>query len=149
MTFATDLIVRNARGSTIAFVEIKNLQGLSRDLAIGIRHDLIEYGWIPAQAPYFLLLSQDVGFLWKEPKTDDLDLPPTYEFAMTSVVDRYLDKDPGRRLYGEELEWLVLEWLLSLAGEVQPEAEEPERTLARSGFNDSIKGAAVLFGDAA
>jgi len=104
---------------------------------------LIEYG-VPARVPYFLILSQDMGFLWKEVKQADLDVPPTYEFPMDKVVTRYLKEDSGQRLYGSILELLVFQWLNDLATRPGNETEEPEKTLALSGFSQAIKDATIL-----
>jgi hypothetical protein len=138
-----DILVRNLKGDPIAIVEVKNLKDLSRDEAIELRHNLIEYG-IPSHVPYFMLLSQDVGFLWTGTQHEYLDAPPMYEFPMDKVVARYSDRKPGQRLYEAELEVLVLRWLTNLATKPQKNIEEPERTLALSGFIDSIKDASVL-----
>ncbi len=138
-----DILVRGPEGYPIAVVEVKNLKDLSRDEAIELRHNLIEYG-IPSHVPYFLLISQDVGFLWQGPKQENLNVPPDYEFPMDRVVTRYSTRKPGQRLYEPELEMLVLRWLTNLATKPQKNTEEPEKTLALSGFNESIKGATVL-----
>lgn len=79
----------------------------------------------------------------------DPDASPTYEFPMDKVVTRYSEENTKRRLYSAALELLVLQWLTHLATNPQKYAEEPEKTLARAGFNDSIKGASVFFGEAA
>ena len=97
-----------------------------------------------AQIPYFLLASQDVGYLWKEPKYVSYNTPPNYEFPMDKVVTRYLKREPGQRLYGAELELVVLQCLTDLTQGTQENVEEPEITLSISGFIESIKGATVL-----
>jgi hypothetical protein len=63
---------------------------------------------------------------------------------MDKVVARYSKREPGQRLYSTELELLVLHWLTNLSTKSQKVTEEPEKTLALSGFNDSIKEAMVL-----
>jgi hypothetical protein len=78
------------------------------------------------------------------PKNNNLEAPPTFEFPMDKIVTRYLKREPGQRLYGAELELLVLQWLTDLSKGTQKVVEEPEETLALSGFNDSIKGATIL-----
>lgn len=138
-----DILIRSAEGNPIAVVEVKNQQNLSRDVATKLRRNMVAHGLLP-QIPYFLLTSQDVGYLWKEPKQVSLDAPPTYEFPMDKVVARYLKREPGQRLHGAELELVVLQWLTDLALGTQKVVEEPEKTLALSGFNESIKGATVL-----
>ena len=138
-----DILIRDPEGDTIAVIEVKNLPNLTRDVATELRHNLIEYG-VPARVPYFLLLSQDVGFLWKEAKETDLDAPPTYEFPMNKVVSRYFKEDSEQRLYESILELLVFQWLNELAVRPENDDEEPEKTLALSGFTESIKGAIIL-----
>jgi hypothetical protein len=91
-----------------------------------------------------LLLSQDVGFLWKEAKEADLDAPPTYEFPMDVVVTRYLKEVSERRLYESILALIVFQWLNDLATSPDNEREEPEKTLALAGFIKSIRDAAIL-----
>ena len=141
-----DILIQDPEGYPIAVVEVKNLQNLTRDIATELRHNLINYG-VPARVPYFLLLSQDIGFLWTESKQDDPHAPPIYEFPMDKVVTRYLKEDSARRLYGSVLELLVFQWLNDLATKPVNEGEEPEKTLDLSGFTKSIKGATILTED--
>ncbi len=138
-----DILIRDPDGFPIAVVEIKNRQNLSRDVATEMRRNMIAHG-LPSRVPYFLLLSQDVGYLWKEPKQGNADAPPTYEFPMSPIVTRYLRRDPNERLYGAELELLALQWLTDLTLKPERDTEEPEKTLARAGFNEAIRGATVL-----
>jgi hypothetical protein len=141
-----DILIHDSEGYPIAVVEVKNLQNLSRDIATELRYNLINYG-VSARVPYYLLLSQDVGFLWTESKQVEPHAPPTYEFSMDKVVTRYLKEDSPRRLYGSILELLVYQWLNDLATKPVNEGEEPEKTLALSGFAKSIKGATILAED--
>src|SRR5436305_15061712 len=138
-----DILIRDPEGYPIAVVEVKNIQNLSRDVAMELRHNLIEYG-IPARVPYFLLLSQDVGFLWKESNHLDPDAPPNYEFPMDKVVTRYLKEHTERRLYESILGLVVFQWLNDLVINPGNKDEEPEKTLALSGFIESIKDATIL-----
>lgn len=147
VAFEADLVIQNANGSPIAVVEVKNQLDFSRDVATEMHRNMMERG-LPGSIPYFLLLSQDKGYLWKNPDDGIQDVPPTYEFPMDKVISRYGGKDAERRLYREVLEFLVLQWLTRLTGSESKSNEEPEQTLALSGFSDSIKGATVLFGKA-
>ncbi len=143
-----DLLIENEKGNLIAAVEVKNLPNFTREEAIQMRHDLIEYEYL-LPVPYFLLLTQDVGFLWDEVAQNDPDAPPKYEFPMKGVIARYNDDAPKERLYGSRLELLVLQWLDNLIERPSLNLEEPEKTLALSGFNDSIRNASVFLGNAA
>jgi hypothetical protein len=108
-----------------------------------LRHNLIEYG-IPARVPYFLLLSQDIGFLWKDGSQATGDSPPDYEFPMDKVVTRYLKETSERRLYESILSLIVFQWLNDLVNDPENADEEPEKTLALAGFNQALKNATVL-----
>lgn len=142
-TFRPDLVIENADGDPIAVVEVKAMKNLSRDEAIAIRRNMLLRG-LPPHVPYFLLLSQDVGFLWKESRYNNSNEPRMYEFPMDRVLNRYLDKKAQEQLYGSVLELVMLQWLNNLSTKPQVPTEEPERTLALAGFNDSIKGAMIL-----
>ena len=139
-----DILIQSPDGDTIAVVEIKNLRNLSPDEAIQIRRSLADYG-VPVQVPFFMLLSQDVGFLWKDSKYENLDAPPMYTFPMNNVVARYSDRKAGERLYEAEFEILALRCLNQITVSSQNNSDEPERTLALAGFDEAIKGAYALF----
>lgn len=139
-----DILIQSLEGDTIAVVEVKNLRDLTRDEAIQIRRSLVDYG-VPVQVPFFMLLSQDIGFLWKDSKYENLDAPPMYTFPMGNVVARYSDRKPGERLYEAEFEILALRWLNHLTIKAYSNSEEPEKTLALSGFIEAIEGAYALF----
>src|SRR5712692_1524940 len=143
--FRPDILIQSPEDLPIAVVEVKNRQDLTREVATVLRHNIITHSLLP-QTPYFLLISQDVGFLWKAAGPD---APPTYKFPMDKVVTRYLQREPGERLYGIELEFLVLQWLNDLASGRLNTSEEPEKTLALAGFNDSIREATITIEEAA
>ena len=142
-SFRPDLVIENADGHPIAVVEVKSRLNLSSDVATEMRRNIMERG-LPEHIPYFLLLSQDVGYLWKESKQASSSEDPSYVFPMDKVIARYSKRVSDRRLYETELSLLVLQWLTHLSTEASEMSEEPEKTLALSGFNDSIKNAMVL-----
>lgn len=93
---------------------------------------------------FSLLLSQDVGFLWKSSGRDSRDSLPILTFPMENVVARFSNRKAGERLYKAEFEILTLRWLSSLTLNTQNIKEEPESTLTPTGFIEAIKGADVL-----
>jgi hypothetical protein len=143
--FQPDLVIQNDEGDPIALVEVANPSHLSRDRATEIHRNIMKRG-LPKHVSYLLLLSQDKGYLWENPDRESEEAPPDYEFSMDEVINRYRTEQMSRRLYTEVLEFLVFQWLMSLANSEQESSEEPEKTLSLSGFNKSIKGATVLFG---
>lgn len=140
-----DFLIQSPDGDSIAVVEVKNIENLTREEAIQVRRSLAHYG-VPLHAPFFLLLSQDVGFLWKDSESEKLDSSPTYVFPMSNVVARFSDRKAGEILYKAEFSILILRWLNRLTLEPQDSSKEPERTLALSGFLEAVKGANVLLG---
>lgn len=143
MAVRPDILIQNPDTSPVAIVEVKNRQHLSPDIATEYRRNLLVHGAL-LRAPYFLLLSQDVGFLWHNGKADCVDMPPSSEFPMGDVMARYLPHlMPQDRLRGEELRLVILQWLLDLAYGPPPNGEMPEQTLAHAGFLQAIRGATV------
>jgi hypothetical protein len=138
-----DILIRDDQGYPVAAVDVRNPQNLTRDVATEIGRNLLAYG-LPIRVPYFLMVSQDVGFLWKQPRQENPDALPDYKFPMNKVVSRYRKLNPEERLYGEVLKLIVLQWLTDLAEKPQKETEEPEKTLALAGFIESIREATVL-----
>jgi len=142
-TFIPDLLITDDLGKPVAAIEVKSWNNLSIDVATEMRRNMLDSG-LPAQIPYFLLLSQDDGYLWKGSSNPNFDTPPMYHFPMQSVINRYSPVRSDRRLYESELSLLVLHWLANLVAQYQEITEEPEKTLAQAGFNDSIKHTIVL-----
>jgi len=164
--YLPDILIRGEDGEMIAFVQVKNARVLSRDVALALYRDVIVES-AAASAPYFLLLSQRLGFLWeqhedspyarsrrgahvrrptslKRQEEADADVAPAVEFAMDGVIHRYLpDLSEGVWLHGRELDFIVSQWLFSLATEQQSTVGEPEKALADAGFLAAIEGAAV------
>ena len=138
-----DIVVRAINGEPVAVVEVKNRQHLSIDVAMALRRNLVVHGLL-TRSRYFLLVSQDVGFLWDQGAEVAIDAPPTLQFAMDRVVDRYLPRlDAQERLQGSTLELVVLQWLSDLSEGLPEPIGEPERSLAGVGLLDAIKGARI------
>lgn len=141
-----DLVVHRPDGHLVAIIEIKNREGLTSELATVLRRNMIVHGNLPV-VPYFLLVSQERGFLWKEADPSRFDQPPQYEFAMENVMKRYSLPHMAERLRGSELEQIVKSWLNDV-DQSGFASDEPERSLAKSGFLDAIRGASLARGAA-
>ena len=115
MAMRADIVVHGPDGTPVAIVEVKNREELSADVAAVLRRNLVLHG-LPASVPFFVLVSQEAGFLWKDGPQQDPGSPPTQQFSMRNVLRRYLPKlDPNDRLRGLQLELLVQQWLSDLA----------------------------------
>ena len=89
-------------------------------------------------ASYFLLVSQDSGYIW----TEGSDIP--VRFDMSPVIRRFIPNiTPGHRMFGMDVATLVSFWLSELTGEWRVGDEEPEKTLASVGFLDQVRGSTV------
>src|SRR5262249_53422775 len=130
-----DILIQRPVGNAVAIVEIHNSINFSREEATESRQTLLNHGY-GLQPAYFLMLSQDQGFLWKGV---DKTTTALKEFDMRNIVARYFPGlAPTDRIRGAELSLIVLWWLNILAGGRQSISEEPERTLEGTGFLRAI-----------
>jgi len=136
-----DILIESPTTGSIAIVEVKNRQGFSPAIATDLYASLSRYGYA-FRAPYFLLLSQDTGFLWHA--LPDASGQPPQQFSMREVVARYLpNRPPADRLDEFGLSLVVVHWLNELAVGVRDADAEPERSLAGTGFLAAIHGARI------
>lgn len=141
----TDLVVQAADGNVIAMVEVKNMEGLTAEIAATIRRNLVARSRPDWWSPFFMVVSQEAGFLWDQRSLPPDSVPlPTAEFPMAPVVARYLPSFVGGpRLSGSQLELAVGPWLSDLAWNVDDRPDEPEAALAGTGFVEMIRGGRV------
>jgi|SRR5579884_712764 len=138
-----DLLVCDSAGQPVATIELKNREQLSRDVAIQLRRNLATHAAL-GTAPYFLLLSQDAGYLWKNAHASELQAPPSAEFPMQGVVRRYSPgPDWSGRLGESEFAALVFRWLQSLTDQTNGVRDSAERTLKEAGLLDAMRGGSV------
>lgn len=139
MAFKPDISIRDPDGTLIAIVEIKNLAGIDAETATELRNDMLKYGLSP-EIPYFLLISQEKGFLWKHNQHGTSDTSPILEFSMEEIISRYHpDIELRRRLRENELELLLLRWLNNLAWLSEGPEAEAEEELQQIGFIENIR----------
>jgi hypothetical protein len=62
--YRADVVVRAPDNRVIAVVEVKNREHLTQDVAIAIHRGLVADGRLNPHVPYFLIVSQDMGYLW-------------------------------------------------------------------------------------
>jgi hypothetical protein len=137
-----DILVTDAESRPIAVVEVKNKVGLSRDDATRLLRDLTTYPSLP-DAAYYLVVSQEHGYLWKAPLV--AGAPPTVQFAMDSVIERYGPAlAENRRLRGGDVTVAVARWLIRLANEKSDVHNDPESAVRDTGFIAAMQGAVVV-----
>ncbi|MDP9354851.1 MAG: hypothetical protein M3R02_06135 [Chloroflexota bacterium] len=142
---AADIVVQAADGDLLALVEVKNRHHLTADIATVLRSNLLAHGVVDRRAPYFLIVSQDVGFLWDQrSQPPDLAAPPKVQFSMVPVIQRYLPSlADGERLGGSQVELAAVQWLSDLARGIENRPKEPDAALAKTDFLKMIKGGRV------
>jgi hypothetical protein len=140
----SDIIIRDREGQPIAAVEVKNREVLSPEIATTLRRNLAVHGQLPS-LPFFLLVSPEVGYLWKDVEATGVEATPTHQFPFSNVLMRYHGRNGQHRLSGEALEQLVFQWLINLTLAAPQPAEEPEKTLTGAGFTEAIIGGKVEF----
>ncbi len=138
----SDIAIHGNDGRLVAAVEVKNRAELPPAIATALRRNLVSHGAITS-VPYFMLVSQDRGFLWLDKGEDDLEAAPSLEFSMKPVLARYLPRRFKGRLRDQELEWVVYSWLTDLREGDAPPTLDPDRALAASGFIEAIRGGSV------
>jgi hypothetical protein len=145
LPISTDIVVRAADGEVVALVEVKNQENLTPEIAAAIRRNLIVHGFANSYSRFFLIVSQDIGYLWDQVALSTQDAPlPTVEFVMAPVIEFYLPSlVGGRRLEGSSVELAVSQWLWELARGIGNLPKEPDLALAKTHFLRLIQGGQV------
>jgi hypothetical protein len=138
-----DIVAHSPQREPSAVIELKNRRQLTPEVAVTLRRNIIAHGLLP-NVPFFMVLSQDVGYLWpgSDQSVSVWHAQPTLQFPMGPVVRRYLPGlDAGERVDEAQLRLLVLQWLTDLSSLPQSASSEPERLLGATGFLEALKGA--------
>lgn len=141
-----DIKVQDSDGGDLALVEVKNRTGLSPDIAATLRRNLLAHGLASQNVRFFLLVSQDVGYLWDQDDPQNIDYAsPTVEFPMVSVIDHYLPSlGSSDRLSESQVELVVTQWLWDLANGANDRPLEPELALSNTDFLRLIQGGRLV-----
>lgn len=137
-----DIGVYDRSGQLAVVAEITNRLGTSCDWAAATRRNILAHNGL-CRAEYFLLITPDRLYLWKNAGAEPNRVPPTLEAEMQSEFARYFAGagiDP-RQVSGHAFELLVAAWLsdvIRLKGEAE-ELAENRSWLAESGFFVAVK----------
>lgn len=118
-----DLALYNRDGQLIAVVEVKNKLGTSALWAAQLRRNILAHGGFQ-NVPYFLLMTPDRIYLWKDAGTDPVPTSPTYERAAQGIFSPYFNKsaiEPSE-VSSAAFELIVTAWL----GNLVRTADKPE-----------------------
>jgi len=144
MPFETDLLVLDSLDTPVAAIEVKNRPELGPSEATNTRRNLFAHGLVPP-VDYFLLVSEDVGYLWGPGKREAIGAEPDMCFSMSPVLKRYAVEPSGTtRLFHSQLELLVSAWIQELTSGLGRAEGEPELSLERVGFTSAVRRGKVL-----
>jgi hypothetical protein len=136
-----DILVTGAPGVPLLAVEVKARRGVGRQWAAQLRRNLNAHG--PTIQPrFFMILTTDETYLWREADHDPLSIvPPDAEVATADLLEGDVAAIDGRALELQASAWLNG---LTVAGFA--ETREPvRRFLIDTGLADALKGATVNF----
>ena len=148
MVACADIALYDRGGRLTAVAVITNRYGTSREWAAQTRRNILAHG-SSCNVDYFLLVTLDRLYLWKDAGTDPVRIPPTFEAVTHSEFAPYFKKaglDP-RHVSGHAFELLVSAWLGDvIRPEGTPEKFGGDRSwLAKSGFHTAIKDGRIEF----
>ena len=147
-----DLALYDPSGRLIAVSEIKNKLGTSADWAAKTRRNLLAHGDY-SSADFFLLVTPDRLYVWKNAGHDPVETPPTYQTDAQSTFEPYFRRvglDP-RQISGNAFELIVSTWLndvIQSSRNAKDNVDE-ESWLTISGFRTAVKNGRIEYEAAA
>ena len=148
MRVLADLVVYDSRGRLTAIAEVKNKLGTSADWAAQTRRNLLDYGHF-GNTDFFLIVTPDRIYLWKDAGTDPVAIPPTYIVDSGPEFEHYF-KGIGtdhEHISGLAFELIVSRWLgkmISFPDFVEDHGRIPD-WLSESGLLDAVKNGRVEY----
>lgn len=140
-----DLVARRADGTVVAVIEVKNSENLNPETAAQFRRNLLVHAPLVPAARFFLLVSQDVGYLWDQhAESASLMSEPTVTFPVAPLVEYYLPSFAGKeRLSSSQLELAVFQWLWDIANVAPQRPRDSEIPLSQTPFLRALEGGRV------
>ena len=147
-----DIALYDRNGRLIAVAEVKNKLGTSREWAAKFRSNMLVHGGL-AQADFYLLVTPDRLYIWKNAGTSPSLIQPTYDLDAQPLFAAYFEKagiSPGD-VSGHAFELVVSAWLGDLVRSQEQQEPQPngQRVLAESGFLTAIRNGRIAYEEAA
>ncbi len=152
MNTRVDIALYARNGQLTVVVEIKNSLGTSRTWATQTRRNILAHGG-SCDVIYFLIVTPDRLYLWKNAGTNPAQIPPTYEADMQLEFAPYFESaglDPNH-IRGHAFDLLVGAWLsdVTRSEKVTGESTNDRGWLTKSGFREAVKDGRIKFDTAA
>ena len=145
MPLRADLSLYDAHGALTGIVEVKNRTGTSGQWAAKTRRNLLAHG-LGWRAGFFLLITPDRLYIWKDAGDDPTEVPPTYAVDTGRTFDTYLQHArlaPGQ-MSGYAFELIVAAWLGDLVHGTGSDVDYTGQDwLEQSGFRAAVRDGRV------
>ena len=141
MSSYADLALYDRNGQLTVIAEVKNKLGTSREWATQLRRNILAHSE-NYNADFFLLVTPDRLYLWKNAGTTPSLIQPDYEINAEPIFAPYFDRagiNP-HNVSGHAFELVVAAWLSDLvrAGEVPEQVPNGQKWLVDSGFLTAV-----------
>lgn len=152
MSLRADLLLYNSGGRLTALAEVKNRTGTSGMWAAKTRRNLLAHG-LGCGSDYFLLITPDRLYAWKDAGNNSGEVLPTYEADTGPTFAPYFNQAGivPNRTSGQAFELVVAAWLSDVMRCAdKPDENSAERGwLEESGFRDAVQNGRVEYEAAA
>ena len=142
MPFRADLALYDGNGRLTTVAEVKNKMGTSLRWAAQTRRNILAHGG-HRESNFFLLITPDRFYVWKDAGVDPVEQLPTYEADAGHLFAPYFKSagiDP-REVSGQAFELVVASWLSDLTRS-SDNVDEPARKqdwMDASGFRAAVQ----------
>ena len=139
-----DLSLYGADGHLAAIAEVKNRVGTSGQWAAKTRRNLLAHG-LGHGPVFFLLVTRDRLYVWKDAGDEPIEVPPTYEEDITTTFAPYFSSAglAAKQISGAAFELVVAAWLADLTNEQCPAQRAKQEWLDQSGFRTAVQDGRV------
>lgn len=148
MNARADLALYNSHGQLTAIVEIKSKMCTSIDWAKFTRRNILAH-WDIDGVDFFLLVTPDRLYMWKDSGTRRGPVPPTHDADTTAEFAPYF-KGAGvspKRITGHAFELVVGAWLGDVMRSARraDESTDAQRILVESGLETAVRDGRIEY----
>ena len=148
MPFRADLALYDGSGRLTAVAEVKNRMGTSPTWAAQTRRNILAHGG-HRESEFFLLVTPDRLYVWKDSGITPVEILPTYEADAKRIFAPYFKSasiDP-HEVSGQAFELVVASWLsdLTRASDRLDDPAPEQDWLDSSGFRAAVQAGHIEY----